>query len=295
MTYASTDPRFNGLPGRSAENRLLSASWRRRHSLWLLGPLFGLGMVTWASFLYIGWKARRRAWLVAGALYAVATAVGFYFTDGTEGPDGKSNEWLGGFLVALWVGGIVHALLSNRAWLTWRSQDTTPWYAQQAQQPVAGGTVPVPGPPAELSALGIDSSRFYAAAPPSAVPQQPVATLTGDPAPPPPPAPPVAYPAPLGAPTASHAPQAPSSVPPLDINEATEHQLVALPGVTPERAGRLVIARAHRGGFSTVEEFAEVAGLAPHEHQHIRRLVHCSRPASPRPAGGSSGGRVVDF
>jgi hypothetical protein len=295
MTYGSFDPRSIGAPGRSAEQKLLSASWRRRHSLWLIGPIFGFGMVTWASFLYIGWKARRRAWLVAAALYAIATAVGFYFTDGTEGPDGKSNEWLGGFLVALWAAGVVHALLSNRTWLTWRSQNSTPWYAQPAQQPVGGAPVPVPGPPAELAALGIDPSRFYAAEPPLAVPQQPVATPAGFPAPPPVPAPPVAYPAPLGTPFASPTLQAPSAAPPLDVNAATERQLAALPGITPQRAGRVLAARVHRGGFNTVEEFAEAAGLAPHEHLRIRSLVQCSRPASPPPVGGPSGGRVVDF
>jgi DNA-binding SARP family transcriptional activator len=104
---------------------LRSRPWRTWHSLWLLPALLGLGFWTWLSFLYIGTRARRRSWLLIAVAYAVllvgaCTLAGF-----------DNSHWVtmlvGCWLLALWCGGSVHALLVNRSWLRWRS-DRTPWY-----------------------------------------------------------------------------------------------------------------------------------------------------------------------
>src|SRR5690606_21976205 len=47
--------------------------WRDRNSMWLLPTIGCCGLLTWASFLYIGIRGRRRAWLGAAAAYGVAT------------------------------------------------------------------------------------------------------------------------------------------------------------------------------------------------------------------------------
>ena len=92
-------------------------------------------------------------------------------------------------------------------------------------------------------------------------------------------------------------PMPPGPVPddPLDVNAAGEQQLAGLPGVGPERAARIVAARQARGGFSTLTEFAAVAGLAPHEFVALRERLSCDPPppgrdgTEPPPFG-----RIVD-
>src|SRR5690348_14196695 len=132
MSSASPDPRQASNNRPTARDLLAKRSWRLRHSIWLLAPILGFGMLTWAAFLYIGTKAKRWDWLVAGIVYAIATAVTFYFIDGTEGPQGHENEWTGSAALAIWLAGIVHGLLSNKGWLRWRSQNLTPWYAAES-------------------------------------------------------------------------------------------------------------------------------------------------------------------
>lgn len=112
-------------PPAQRHSPLRSRRWRTWHSLWLLPALLGFGFWTWLSFLYIGTRARRRSWLLMAVAYAVLL-VGACSLAGTD-----NSHWVtmlvGCWLLALWCGGSVHALLVNRSWLRWRS-GRTPWY-----------------------------------------------------------------------------------------------------------------------------------------------------------------------
>ena len=116
-------PLHHPLPRRHSP--LCSRLWRTWHSLWLLPALFGVGLWTWLSFLYIGVRARRRNWLLIAVAYFALVAVEFILAGLAH------SQWAtllaGSWLFALWVGGAVHALLVNRSWLRWRS-DRRPWY-----------------------------------------------------------------------------------------------------------------------------------------------------------------------
>ncbi|MGH3908990.1 MAG: ComEA family DNA-binding protein [Pseudonocardiaceae bacterium] len=225
----------------------------------MLGPILSLGMLTWASFLYIGVKARRPDWLIAGVIYAIAMGVLFYFSEPPPpaGTPGGSADWVGGGIFALWAAGIVHALLSNKSWLQWRARNTIPWYLNtptEAPQPVPWARNSTPLPP-QLAATGVDSTQYYAPAPATPIPP-PAAAL-------------------------------------LDVNTAGPAQIAALPGFTEVRARQVTAARTAQGGFANIEQFADAAGLAPHEHHRVRGLVTCTPPAAGHGAPGS--GRVVDF
>ena len=104
---------------------LRSRPWRTLHSLWLLPALLGLGFWTWLSFLYLGMRARRRNWLLTAVAYA-ALLVGACTLGETDNSQ-WANELFACWILALWGGGTIHALVVNRSWLRWRS-DHTPWY-----------------------------------------------------------------------------------------------------------------------------------------------------------------------
>jgi hypothetical protein len=94
----------------------------------MLPAIVGLGLFTWVSFLYIGVRAKRSGWLAAAGLY-FAGMVAVFAIDGLAG-DGSALESVYVVLaIAMWFGGIVHGVFSNRNWLRWRSStDATPWY-----------------------------------------------------------------------------------------------------------------------------------------------------------------------
>lgn len=96
-----------------AAQRLADGRWRLRHSLWAAPALLGLGLLTWASFLWAGVVDRRPSSLVAAAGYAVALVVVLVaLLTGERTPGQVDPAGLG--LLALWFVGGVHAVLANR-------------------------------------------------------------------------------------------------------------------------------------------------------------------------------------
>jgi len=122
---------------------LQDRDWRRRNSMWLVPTVVCCGVMTWASFLYIGVTAKRPAWLAAAAGYGVAFVAYFVLVGSAPkaapgSPSTTSWQSTTGticFLV-VWIGGSVHALIINRQWLAFlaspQDQATTSWSAASA-------------------------------------------------------------------------------------------------------------------------------------------------------------------
>lgn len=124
-------------------NLLEDPGWRLRNSTWMVPTLACCGAMTWVSFLYIGVNAKRRSWLAAAAAYGVASVIpiALFASAPTTAPGSSStSSWQSTAgticLLALWVGGSVHALIINRQWLAVLAspQDlaTTSWSAASA-------------------------------------------------------------------------------------------------------------------------------------------------------------------
>lgn len=133
------------------ERLLRDKPWRERNSMWLLPTIACCGLLTWASFLYIGIRAKRPAWLAAAAGYGVATmAYVAVVNSAPRAADGTvdTSGWLQTagtiFLLAVWVGGGVHALSTNRQWLDFLA--TQPGPVPASSGPLAAAAPPPPGP-----------------------------------------------------------------------------------------------------------------------------------------------------
>lgn len=81
---------------------------------WLVLVALGLGFTTWAAFLYIGLRARRRAWLVWAAVYAALLVV-FGVLDGSANPSSAASGVAAIALLGAWVGGTTHAAVVRKA------------------------------------------------------------------------------------------------------------------------------------------------------------------------------------
>jgi competence ComEA-like helix-hairpin-helix protein len=60
---------------------------------------------------------------------------------------------------------------------------------------------------------------------------------------------------------------------PLDLNQATAEQLVALPGIGEVKAAAILAVRDSRGGFQSMEELEAVRGIGPALVAKLRPLV----------------------
>ena len=87
---------------------------RFRQKAWLLLCL-PVGLTTWAAFLYIGIRARRRQWLAWAGVY-LAAIVGWLVLDAPDHPSSTAMGVSAALGLAAWIGGGVHALVvSNDA------------------------------------------------------------------------------------------------------------------------------------------------------------------------------------
>lgn len=59
----------------------------------------------------------------------------------------------------------------------------------------------------------------------------------------------------------------------LDPNTATIEELMALPGIGPVLAGRIVAYRTEHGPFASVEAMAAVSGIGPVLIEQLRELL----------------------
>ena len=67
-------------------------------------------------------------------------------------------------------------------------------------------------------------------------------------------------------------------IPLLDINKADSAALLALPGIGPYFAGRVVAYRERLGGFSSAEQLMEIYHFDREKYEGLRDLITCSAP-----------------
>jgi competence protein ComEA len=73
---------------------------------------------------------------------------------------------------------------------------------------------------------------------------------------------------------------------PVDVDRADSAALVALPGIGPALARRIVADRAGRGPFGSVDGLSRVAGIGPRLEARLRPLVTFSGRAAAVPLPG---------
>jgi hypothetical protein len=247
------------------------ASWKLANSLWVLAPILSFGCLGIAGFLYVGLRARRSSWWIAGTVYSVVGCLCLYWSSELP-PESDLSSLFALFWVLAWVVSVAHAVAINSSWLQWLA-------TQQAPRPVPWTYphTPAPAPmPPPVQPIVPSPYQYYATPTPTPQPPPP------DPDPSmPPPSDPWATP-----------PEHPGTL--LDVNAAGPDDFARLPNILPEQAARAVAARQQGNGFGSVQEFAAAAGLAPHQLAAVRDRLTCNPPAGPAPGRDEPYGRIVD-
>lgn len=260
--------------------------WRIANSLWVL-PTFAFGLLTWTSFLFIGARTKTRTWTISAVVYLIGV-VGIFVLMGMSGPTESEvsagaapptatqeamGDWGAGLIIALWVGGIVHALLARPHYLHKLTQS-------QPRQPF----VPTYPHPIDRSPapdwVGVDQRQFWG----QPTTQPPVSM------------PPSPRPAPVSAPPVTGHGRSPNPLTKTSarvaINNAGPQELATL-GLSTDAAMAVLAARERSGGFRDVRDFASAAGLKPHELLRITDHLDFAEAAPTRAA--PSMGRRLDL
>ncbi|MFE6919672.1 helix-hairpin-helix domain-containing protein [Nocardia sp. NPDC057663] len=295
-----------------------SPRWRILHSLWIL-PAFVLGMLTWASFFYIGARTGKRAWLIAGLVYLLVL-IGIFVGVEHSGPTvaevaagappktGQErivDTWTTGVIFANWIAGFAHVLLIRTQylellWIRLTSRQTmfAPMYPNQVPpQPVYPNQIQ----PQSGSPWLADGSRQYWA--PQPAPQPASTPLPGTPWQ----QPAVSAMPPFDPRLAAQRADVPAvaagtnwgSAGPggslrddrVDVNSATAEELVEA-GIPVGAVVAVVNAREHNGPLRDLRDFASVTGLKPHELQPFANRLAYSETVA---AASASRGRKLDL
>jgi DNA uptake protein ComE-like DNA-binding protein len=84
---------------------------------WVLTSLIPFGWVTWAGFLFAGFRAKRPAWVAAGFVYLAITVGTIFVTSLDDNENGLDDNV--GYIVmfSAWGVGILHAFLTRKPYL----------------------------------------------------------------------------------------------------------------------------------------------------------------------------------
>ncbi|EZP27624.1 ComEA family DNA-binding protein [Microbacterium oleivorans] len=239
--------------------------WLIGVSSWLVAVFIGPA-TAWIGFFIVGAVSRRRAAYIAGAASGILG-----FTVATEVWGGFSD--LVGAIVHL--GGIIVGLALNPGWLR------TLWERRVAAADKRGSSRTASTSQAARATTAAPKRRRRGSRAKPA--SQPAATSAAEPE--------ARRMAETVGASSSDLLQTAEPVETVDVQTATADELADLPGLNRTKARRAVKVRTKNGGFFSVEDFGEAAGLQPHEIVRLRSAATCSpRPRSPR-----SFGRRVDL
>lgn len=271
--------------------------WRKRNSRWRWWVFLGFGLLGCVGFLIIAFRVQSRKFWTAATVASIGSAVCWLAmalsgdtsdsaatTAASKSSDTASGGgWGAGITMAVWVAQIVYAILLNRDYLRWKADNRNEWYNQPVNVQTASNFGAAP-PPTQATApfLGVDTSAYFASAPPQA---PPAPASSSQPAP---------------VPSTSQCPATAA----IDINSASAGEIAVAVGVDDGVVGRVIDARIRRGGFSNMDDLVARAGLQPHEMLRFRDKIRfgpsstgsaTTNPTQPNPPTEPGTGRILDY
>ena len=100
--------------------------WRLQHSLWLLAPMLGFGVLSCIGFVYCAIRVKSKKWImVAGSATCasiLAVVLEILWEDSAGGPSSAAIT----FTLMWWLVSIIFGFVINRDYLQWRSTGVDP-------------------------------------------------------------------------------------------------------------------------------------------------------------------------
>lgn len=266
-------------------------NWELAHSIWICWVLLTCGFFNWVAFLYIGVRASQKKWIVWGGIYSVPFLLSIVSAAVSDG-QGIQPEWLGTLEVLLamilWLVSVFHAFKVRREYLIRLDSSQRSVAERNADlysrvRAEYGTDAPVGSHLPRPASSGFETTRSRDVGHnPRTRPSEPIHGSADD-------APGNA----LGNMADGASPRGMPQDSGVDVNNASEQEIAALPGVGLILAKRIVNLRGERGGFDSVENLGMTLGLRPHIVERLRERVSFGAVEQRREQ--EPPGRTVDF
>lgn len=106
--------------------------WRLRHSLWLLAPILGFGVLSCIGFIYCAIRVKSNRWIIVATSATCASILAVVLEILWEDSAGDPTSAAISFTVMWWLASIIFGFVINRDYLQWRSTGVDPMTKHQA-------------------------------------------------------------------------------------------------------------------------------------------------------------------
>lgn len=220
--------------------------WQIINSLWIIFT-FTLGIFNWISFLFIGYKARCKKWIIYSIIYAAPFMACMVV--------GKATDFLSGLVILSGIVGIVHAFIIRQEYLI--RLDAVDHGKTLSDSEVKDIIIKI-----KLSKIKLEDNDASEAVKEN-VDTRPSFKIEED----------VKLEDKESTVETKQATNEGFKNEPIDINTASENELANLPSFGVILAKKAVNHRETKGYFNSVEEFAEALSLKPHVLERIKPLI----------------------
>lgn len=230
----------------------------------MLLPVLGCGVVSFAGFVYVGARTRRRSYWILAALYGALGLAALILISGSD--KGSAMAGIGAaILLGGWAASLAHAFAVNADYLRWKAAHEDGRLGPEGSERFAA---PHDGPrhrPADAQDTG-PRDRPSPARDASSREDRSAARYAGP-----------VRPERNGLPVITAPPSQPVDAR-VDINTADAHTLAQLPGLDPVTAGRIITVRTAYGRFDSLDQMAALVSLPPLDLAGLRPWVIVGLP-----------------
>ncbi|MBO1515414.1 ComEA family DNA-binding protein [Metabacillus bambusae] len=234
-------------------------TWELMNSIWMLWTIATLGFFNYISFFYIAYRVKQRKWTIWGIIYAIPFIVYIISTETVSQESGLSDAAFGALMIS-WIGSIFHAIKVRPEYLIrleqYKKIDNN--HIDQLRQSIQK----------EYETEGQNSSNND---------QTFKTVLKKD-----------------NQVVKNNTVQ--ETITPVDINTSSEEEIASIPSIGAILAKKVMTIREQKGGFSSIDDFAELLQLKPHVRERIKPYVEFSKLENQVSKNSEEkSGRIVDF
>jgi len=233
--------------------------WELVNSIWMLWAIVTFGFLNYISFYYIAYRVKRKKWTIWGIIYSIPFIL-YILTYETINSDSILSNVIFGIVMISWIASIFHVFKIRTEYLLRLEQ----------QKQISNHEIEQLRQSIQNEYSGKNQPISSSSKSKKAVPNKDRQEREKNPV--------------------------SSSIIPIDINTGSEEEIGSISSIGIILAKKIIALRKEKGGFASMEDFADSLQLKPHVRERIKPYVQFSNIEHNKSIRSEEkSGRIVDF